>query len=146
MAGAFKSKQCVITGAASGIGRATAMRFAREGAVLFLCDVNEHQLRAAVDDIMAQGGRVAHSQAFDISDHTQVAQFAVEVHRLAGSIDILMNIAGISTWGGIEDMQLSHWQQLLDVNLMGPVYMLEAFVPAMIKAGKSGHIVNVSSA
>ncbi len=143
----FQGKRCVITGAASGIGKATAMRFAREGAVLFLCDINEQMLNTTVAEITAQGrGEVKLSKAFDISDYEQVKQFANAVHAQVDSIDILMNIAGISTWGTIEQLEIKHWRQLVEINLMGPVYMLECFVPAMIQAQKGGHIVNVSSA
>ena len=57
-----------------------------------------------------------------------------------------MNIAGVSTWGTIERLEHRHWQKMIDVNLIGPINVLESFVPAMIEAGRGGHIVNVSSA
>ena len=57
-----------------------------------------------------------------------------------------MNIAGISTWGTIEQLEQQHWQRMIDVNLMGPISVLECFVPPMIEAGRGGHVVNVSSA
>jgi NAD(P)-dependent dehydrogenase (short-subunit alcohol dehydrogenase family) len=92
------------------------------------------------------GGRVAHSQALDIRDHDAVAALAVQIHAAHGSMDVVMNVAGVSTWGTIERLEHSDWQQMIDVNLLGPISVLESFVPAMIAAGRGGHVVNVSSA
>jgi NAD(P)-dependent dehydrogenase (short-subunit alcohol dehydrogenase family) len=61
-------------------------------------------------------------------------------------MDVVMNIAGVSTWGTIDRLQHSDWQQMIDVNLVGPISVLESFVPPMIEAGRGGHVVNVSSA
>ncbi len=71
---------------------------------------------------------------------------AAEIHADHGSMDVVMNVAGISTWGAIENLEHSDWQQVIDVNLVGPISVLECFVPPMIEAGRGGHIVNVSSA
>jgi NAD(P)-dependent dehydrogenase (short-subunit alcohol dehydrogenase family) len=75
-----------------------------------------------------------------------VVALAAEIHAAAGSMDVVMNIAGVSTWGPIEQLEHSDWQQMIDVNLVGPISVLECFVPAMIEAGRGGHVVNVSSA
>jgi NAD(P)-dependent dehydrogenase (short-subunit alcohol dehydrogenase family) len=61
-------------------------------------------------------------------------------------MDVVMNVAGVSTWGTVERLEHSDWQQMIDVNLLGPISVLESFVPAMIEAGRGGHVVNVSSA
>src|SRR3546814_20356221 len=61
-------------------------------------------------------------------------------------MDIVMNIAGISSWGTVQSLEHSHWQRLVDVNLMGPIHVIETLVPPMIEAGRGGHLVNVSSA
>jgi len=71
---------------------------------------------------------------------------AEEVHPAHGSMDVVMNIAGVSTWGSIDRLRHSDWQKMIDVNLMGPIGVLESFVPPMIEAGRGGHVVNVSSA
>ena len=63
-----------------------------------------------------------------------------------GSVDVIMNIAGIAVWGTTETLSHDQWRRVVDVNLMGPIHVLECFVPAMISAGRGGHIVNVSSA
>lgn len=140
------AKICVITGAASGIGRATALLVAGKGARLVLTDVDARGLAKAVADVEAKGAQVIHSAPFDISDHGAVTTFAADVHAKVPSVDVVMNIAGTSIWGSIENLQHEHWQQMVDINLMGPISVLEAFVPPMIAANRGGHIVNVSSA
>jgi NAD(P)-dependent dehydrogenase (short-subunit alcohol dehydrogenase family) len=75
-----------------------------------------------------------------------VGSFASSVHEAHGSVDVVMNIAGISTWGTVETLQHDDWRRVIEVNLMGPIHVIECFVPAMIRAGKGGHLVNVSSA
>jgi NAD(P)-dependent dehydrogenase (short-subunit alcohol dehydrogenase family) len=85
-------------------------------------------------------------KAFDIADHAAVAGFAGEVNAQHGSVDVVMNVAGVSTWGSIQNLHHSDWQKMIDVNLMGPISVLECFVPPMIEGGRGGHIVNVSSA
>lgn len=142
----LRHKKCVITGAASGIGRATANAAAAAGADLYLTDVNAELLDEAVAEIRASGGKVSLHRALDISDFEAVGEFAGAVHACAGSVDVVMNIAGISIWGTVETLQHHHWKRVVDVNLMGPIHVIESFVPEMIRAGKGGHLVNVSSA
>jgi NAD(P)-dependent dehydrogenase (short-subunit alcohol dehydrogenase family) len=142
----LRGKRCLITGAASGIGRATAHAAAARGADLFLTDINEDGLRRVAAEVGQAGGRVSHAGAADVSDHEAIVALAAQAHDSGGSMDVVMNVAGVSTWGTIERLEHRHWQQMIDVNLMGPINVLEAFVPAMIEAGRGGHIVNVSSA
>ena len=142
----LSGKRCFITGAASGIGRATALAAARQGAELYLTDVQAEALERTVGEIARAGGRVGHSRALDIRDHDAVAALAEEIHAAHGSMDVVMNVAGVSTWGTIEQLEHSDWQQMIDVNLLGPISVLESTVPAMIEAGRGGHVVNVSSA
>lgn len=142
----FELKKTLITGAASGIGRATALAVAAEGAVLVLTDVNDLQLRQTAADIGAAGGTVGYVEALDLVDHDAVTAFAERVHTAVGPVDVVMNVAGISTWGRIQDLENRHWRRTVEIDLMGPIHVLEAFVPAMIEAGRGGHIVNVSSA
>lgn len=142
----LSGKRCFITGAASGIGRATALLAARRGAELYLTDIQAEALERTVAEIERGGGRVGHSQALDLRDHDAVVALAAEIHAAHGSMDVVMNVAGVSTWGTIERLEHSDWQQMIEVNLVGPISVLEAFVPAMIEAGRGGHVVNVSSA
>jgi NAD(P)-dependent dehydrogenase (short-subunit alcohol dehydrogenase family) len=142
----LRGKRCFVTGAASGIGRATAIAAAQRGAVLFLTDVQAEALAAVVEEIERDGGVVALARPADITDHKAVAAMATEIHTSHGSMDVVMNVAGVSTWGSIERLRQEDWRKMIEVNLMGPVAVLECFVPPMIEAGRGGHVVNVSSA
>ncbi|MGH3457231.1 SDR family oxidoreductase [Aeromicrobium sp.] len=136
----------VITGAGSGIGRATAVLAAERGSRLVLTDVSAESLAETVRHVTAAGGTVAHHEALDVRDVDAVNAFAARTHEVAGPVDLVMNIAGISTWGRIQDLTTEHWRRTVDIDLMGPIHILAAFVPAMIEAGRGGHVVNVSSA
>jgi NAD(P)-dependent dehydrogenase (short-subunit alcohol dehydrogenase family) len=138
-------KRCLITGAASGIGRATAIAVAGHGAELFLTDRDGDGLERVAAEIRAAGGTVTYLGATDVADHEAVVALAAEVHSRAPSMDVVMNIAGISTWGRIEELEHEHWRRTIDINLVGPISVLECFVPPMIEARRGGHIVNVSS-
>ena len=142
----FLNKKCFITGAASGIGRATASAAAAAGAELFLTDINAELLDKTVGEIRAAGGKVTLHQAVDISDFEAVRALARAIHDVAGTMDVVMNIAGISIWGTVEELQHKHWERVIDVNLMGPIHVIECFVAEMVRAGRGGHLVNVSSA
>ena len=142
----LQGRKCLITGAASGIGRATALAAAAEGAELVLTDIQAGALDTVVAEIRQGGGNVLAHRALDITDLAAVRSFADDIHATHGSLDVLMNIAGISVWGTIDKLAHSDWRQAVEVNLMGPIHVLETFVPPMIAAGRGGHIVNVSSA
>lgn len=140
------NQRCFVTGAASGIGKATASAAAAAGAELFLTDLNGAELERAVNEIVAAGGRVSAHRALDISDYDAVRAFADDLHAAYGSMDVVMNVAGISVWGTVENLEHHHWRKVVEVNLMGPIHVIESFVPQMIRAGRGGHLVNVSSA
>ncbi|MGH7269219.1 MAG: SDR family oxidoreductase [Polyangiaceae bacterium] len=146
MTKSLKGKKCFITGAASGIGRATALAAASEGAKLFLTDIQAAPLEAVVENARRLGAEVPAYRALDISDFEAVAAFAGEIHASYGSMDVVMNIAGIAIWGTVETMEHRHWKSVIDVNLMGPIHVIESFIPPMIAGGRGGHLVNVSSA
>jgi NAD(P)-dependent dehydrogenase (short-subunit alcohol dehydrogenase family) len=141
----LRGKRCLITGAASGIGRATALAVASRGGELFLTDRNAEGLAQVAEEIRASEGTVSHFAAADVADHGAVVALAREVHAIAPSMDVVMNVAGISTWGRIEQLEHEHWRRTIDIDLMGPISVLECFVPPMIEARRGGHIVNVSS-
>ena len=142
----FTGKKCFITGAASGIGKATAMAVAELGARLFLTDINRGQLEAVVASIREKGGTVVSSEAFDVSDYDAVRKFTDKIQEESGPMDIVMNIAGTSIWGSVSRLKHEHWQKMVSINLMGPINVIECLLPAMVAAGKGGHLVNVSSA
>ncbi len=142
----FAGKRCFLTGAASGIGRATALKLAAHGAELYLTDRDGDGLALTVADARALGGVVAAHRVLDISDYDAVAAFAADIHADHPAMDLVMNIAGISAWGTVDQLTHQDWKSLIDINLMGPIHVIEAFVPPMMKARRGGHLVNVSSA
>jgi NAD(P)-dependent dehydrogenase (short-subunit alcohol dehydrogenase family) len=141
-----RDKRVLVTGAASGIGRATAVAAAKRGARLYLTDLNGEALEGTVAAIRESGGTVEYRRALDISDHSAVAAMASEIHTRHGSLDVLMNVAGIAVWGTADRLTHEQWRRVVDVNLMGPIHVVESFVPAMIEGRRGGHLVNVSSA
>jgi NAD(P)-dependent dehydrogenase (short-subunit alcohol dehydrogenase family) len=142
----FAGKRCFLTGAASGIGRATALKLAAEGAELFLTDRNVDGLELTVFDALALGGKVSAHRALDIADYEAVAAFAADIHADHPSMDIVMNIAGVSAWGTVSNLEHRHWESMVSINLMGPIHVIETFIPPMVLAGRGGALVNVSSA
>lgn len=142
----FKGKKCFITGAASGIGRATAVAMAEHGAQLFLTDINRAQLEETVAQITGKGWKVISRDALDISSFEEVKKFTDEIQEKYGPMDIVMNIAGTSIWGSVDMLEHGHWKKMVDINLMGPIHVIECLMPGMVAAGKGGHLVNVSSA
>jgi NAD(P)-dependent dehydrogenase (short-subunit alcohol dehydrogenase family) len=137
-----KDKVILITGAASGIGRATALRLAREGARLVVCDVNQHGLDEVAREL---GGALLLSRRVDVSDRAAMRAFADEVHALVPAVDVLVNNAGVGLQGGILDTSLDDWDWILKINLGGVVHGCHFFVPRMVERGRGGHVVNVSS-
>jgi len=146
MAEDFAGKRVLVTGAASGIGRAVTLQLARRGAELFLTDLNADGLADTVAAARAAGGEVAEHRALDISDFGAVTAFAADVHTRHPAMDVVMNIAGISAWGTVSQLSHTQWRSMIEVNLMGPIHVIETFVPAMVSAGRGGRLVNVSSA
>ncbi len=139
-------RRVLITGAASGIGRALAEAAGRDGAHLVLTDRNEAPLQQIAGELTAAGVTVALARPADVADLAQVQALAAAVHAQGGSVDVVMNVAGIAAWGTVDRLEHRHWQAMIDVNLMGPIHVIESFVPAMIAAGRGGHVVNISSA
>jgi NAD(P)-dependent dehydrogenase (short-subunit alcohol dehydrogenase family) len=142
----FAGKRCFITGAASGIGRATALRLAAHGGELYLTDRNADGLAQTVADARALGAQVPEYRALDISNYDDVASFAADIHANHPSMDIVMNIAGVAAWGTVDRLTHEQWTKMVAINLMGPIHVIESFLPPMVAARRGGHLVNVSSA
>jgi len=141
----FAGKLALVTGAASGIGRATALAFARAGADLVVCDLNEAALEETAATARALGRRVL-ARRVDVARRDDVAAFADAVHREHEAVDILMNNAGVGLGGGFLETGLADWEWILSINLWGVIHGCHFFLPAMIRRGRGGHVVNVSSA
>ena len=140
----LEDKVVVITGAASGIGRATAVAFARERMKLVLCDRNEEGLRALERELASS---VSHIEwrVVDVSKREEMRAFADDVHARFDAVDVIVNNAGVGQSGGMLDTSLDDWEWVLGVNLWGVIHGCHLFVPNMVKRGKGGHVVNVSS-
>lgn len=132
---------CVVTGAGSGIGRATSQALARRGARLAISDVDEARLAAVKAEL---GAAVVLAKQVDVGERAQVAAFAADVHAIQPAADVVINNAGVGQEGGILDTALDDWDFTLRVNLMGVVYGCHHFVPAMVARGR-GHVVNLAS-
>lgn len=139
-------REVFITGAASGIGRALAVQAAAQGARVHLTDVQAPALDEVAAQITARGQQVGLVRALDISDHDAVASMARDLTDQYGAMQVLANVAGIASWGTVQAMTHEEWKRLIDINLLGPISVLEELVPPMIEAGRGGQVVNVSSA
>lgn len=139
----MRNKVVVITGAGSGIGRATAHAFAAEKTKLLLADISEPRINSVVKEIEELGAEVV-GKVVDVSDKSQVeelAKFALETY---GQVDILHNNAGIGYGGPLEIFPLEDWEKIVGINLWSVVYGVKFFLPHMIER-RLGHIVNTAS-
>lgn len=133
----------LITGGASGIGRALGQRLAEGGATVVLADRQIELAREAAAGIRAAGGS-AWAVALDVRDADAFRDVAAEVARREGSIDLFFNNAGIGVAGELADYDQRAWDDVLDVNLRGVAYGIDAVYPIMVGQG-SGHIINTAS-
>jgi NAD(P)-dependent dehydrogenase (short-subunit alcohol dehydrogenase family) len=140
----LNEKVAVVTGAGSGIGRATALALAAQGAVVVVTDVRESTAQATAGTIAAQGG-TSRAFALDVADPGQMEQLAVQVKRLVGVPSILVNNAGIGVAGLFLDTRPESIERIVSINLMGVMHGCSVFLPEMIAAGQGGHIVNLAS-
>jgi len=134
----------VVTGAASGIGRALAEAFAAAGSSVLLADLDGAQAEAVAKGITEKGG-VASAIAVDVSDATSVDELAAATLSRYGRVDVLCNNAGVSTFNLIQDQTLDDWRWVFGVNLWGVVNGIQSFLPIMRRQGTPAHIVNTSS-
>ncbi len=141
----FHGRWVVVTGAAAGIGYETALAFAKEGADIVAVDLDQERLAGTSRAVEALGRRCV-PHACDVSSAAAVEAMALEVAADIGAPDVVVNNAGIAFLGPFLETPIAAWDAVLGVNLMGVVHVSRAFLPAMIKAGGSRHLVNVASA
>ncbi len=140
-----EGKVAVVTGAASGIGRAMIDRFAAAGMRVVLADVEAEALAKAEAEVASTGAETL-AVVTDVSHRASVDDLAAAVTERFGGTNVLCNNAGVSGGGGaIWETTAHDWSWVLGVNLMGVVHGIQAFVPAMVASGQPGHIVNTSS-
>jgi NADP-dependent 3-hydroxy acid dehydrogenase YdfG len=143
MAGALEGKVALITGASSGIGEATAVALAREGAAVALGARRADRLESLRERIEADGGRATAIEV-DVADEAQARAFVERAREELGGIDILVNNAGLMLLGPVTGADTDEWCRMVDVNLLGLLYCTHAALGPMTEQG-SGHIVNLSS-
>jgi NAD(P)-dependent dehydrogenase (short-subunit alcohol dehydrogenase family) len=141
----LKNKKILITGAASGIGRAAALAFARRGAHIIATDINSDALKHVCHDVEALGGSCM-TYALDVSSESAMQALAEHVHSTLGPLDVLINNAGIGYLGQFLKSDLAHWQRVMNINLMGVVHGCYHFIPQMVAAGGPRQVLNVASA
>jgi NAD(P)-dependent dehydrogenase (short-subunit alcohol dehydrogenase family) len=140
----LRGKCAVVTGAASGIGRAMADAFAAEGMRVVLADIESGALEHAAAAVRARGS-AALAVPTDVSQAEQVQALADRAAAEFGRVDVVCNNAGVALSGPTWEHTLADWQWLLGVNLWGVVHGVRTFVPLMLKQGGEGHIVNTGS-
>jgi 3-oxoacyl-[acyl-carrier protein] reductase len=140
----LNGKIALVTGGGRGIGAAIALRLARLGATTIVCGRTLARLQHTAGQIRSAGGQ-GEAMACDVADWNSVAALADRVQKTFGRLDILINNAGIGTFGGpLHTMSVDKWDAMFNTNLRGVFYMIRAFVPMMISGG-GGDIVNISS-
>jgi 2,3-dihydro-2,3-dihydroxybenzoate dehydrogenase len=144
----FAGKVVAVTGAASGIGRATAQGLARQGAQVALCDVHFPPL-TAVATALTQAGATAQAMALDVTQYDQVTQAIDGLVQQWGRLDILVNAAGINRAGDTSHKPLMHtseadWDRIMEVNLLGTVHCAQAAARHMMRQ-RQGRIINIAS-
>ena len=140
----FQGKVSVVTGAASGIGRALAEKSAQQGMKLVLADVEENALKQAETELRGIGADVLAVQT-DVSKATDVEELAQQAFDTYGAVHLLFNNAGVGAGTTIWESSLTDWQWVLGVNLWGVIHGVHYFVPRMLAQGSEGHIVNTAS-
>jgi len=139
----LKGKVAAVTGAASGLGRSMALAFAAEGMDLALADVDEVNLSAVQDEVLAKGVR-AITLKVDVSNAQQLEVFRDQTLTRLGGVHVVCNNAGVSPLGAVWENSPADWQWILGVNLWGVIHGVRAFTPHLIKQDE-GHIVNTAS-
>jgi NAD(P)-dependent dehydrogenase (short-subunit alcohol dehydrogenase family) len=137
-------KTAFVTGGASGIGLALGRAFAEAGMKVMLADIEAGALVAAVESLKPLGPGVS-GVSCDVADPLSVERAAAAAHDTFGNVHVVCNNAGVAAAGGIDNISLDNWRWVLDVNLMGVLHGIRAFLPHMRAHGEGGHFVNTAS-
>ena len=141
----FNDKVAVITGGASGIGKAMAERFGAEGMKVVIADVEEEALRQAEAEFREKGIDVLGVQT-DVSKPEEIEKLAQQTLNAFGGVHIVCNNAGVAgAWGPTWENTLEDWNWIMGVNLWGVIHGVRTFLPIMLEQGEEGHIVNTAS-
>lgn len=140
----FKDRIAVVTGGASGLGRAMALRFAREGMKIVLADIEQDTLAATVKEFRNAGHETTGIRC-DVSRGEEVEQLAEQTIKAYGGAHIVCNNAGVAPGGKVWEHTTKEWEWALGVNVWGVIHGVRVFTPILLKQGVEGHIVNTAS-
>jgi len=140
----IRGRVALVTGAGSGIGQATALALAAEGASVAVTDIDPEAAQATVQ-LISEQGMTARAFEMDVSDQGSIARAARAIGETLGTPSVLINNAGIAVGGLFLDSSPESWQRVMSINLMGVVNCCHQFIPAIVQEGRGGHVVNVAS-
>ncbi len=140
----FKDKVAVVTGSASGIGRAMAERFAAEGMQVVMADIEPEALALAAEELKRKGASVLAART-DVTKAEQVEALAQKTVDAFGAVHVLCNNAGVEVIGAVHEHTLADWEWVIGVNLWGVIHGVRAFVPRMMAQDSEAHVVNTAS-
>ncbi|MES1163216.1 MAG: 3-hydroxybutyrate dehydrogenase [Rhizobacter sp.] len=140
----LQNKVCIVTGAASGIGKEIALTYAREGGKIVIADISKDAAQETVDEIVKAGG-TAMAVMMDVTSEDQVNAAVAEVVAAYGDVDVLVSNAGIQIVHPIEEFPFADWKKMLAIHLDGAFLTTKACVPLMQKSGNGGSIIYMGS-
>ena len=140
----LNGRVALVTGAASGIGRETALLLARQGMTLVLCDINPDALETIRAEVDAISSCIV-AEVVDVSQREAMAAFAETVHAQVPAVDVLINNAGVGLAADALSTELDDWDWILSINLYGVIHGCHYFIPPMVARGQGGHVVNIAS-
>jgi len=139
----LKGKKAIITGGSRGLGKATALAFAKEGIEVAITGRNEKNLQETVAKIKALGVNATYA-LFNVGNYAEVQKGIKQIINTFGSVDILVNNAGISAFGSLNDMKVEQWSEIMQTNVMGMYFVTKEVLPFLIEKNE-GDIFNISS-
>jgi 3-oxoacyl-[acyl-carrier protein] reductase len=140
----LQNRVALITGAASGIGKAIALKFASEGANIAIVDIDKQSSEKLASAIKAQGYKAIYVEC-DVTNETHVNHAVESTVNQLGALHILVNNAGVSPLKPLDEIDLEEWNKVLAINLTGPFLFIKATFPHIIKAGNLGRVINMGS-
>ena len=141
--GNLKGKKAIITGGSRGLGKATALAFAKEGIDVAITGRNEKNLQETVEELKALGVNATYA-LFNIGNYEEVQNGIKQIISKFGSVDILVNNAGVAAFGALNDMKVDQWSEIIQTNVMGMYFVTKEVLPYLIEKNE-GDIFNISS-
>ena len=139
----LQGKKAIITGGSRGLGKATALAFAKEGIDVAITGRDETRLKETVEELRALGVNATYAR-FDVGNHDEVKTGIQQLIKELGGVDILVNNAGIAAFGKFLEMEVEQWSKIMQTNVMGMYYVTREVLPLLIEKNQ-GDIINVSS-